>query len=1521
MSHSLRLRCCCWWWLVVAWSLVSAFVGEEAAFEAYNSAVRCHGLGDASCALAGYLQALTLKADFHQAHQNVAILYESGACDAATGGIAQSFEMARHHHRKAVEYAPSTIFAAGAWCNLVGLELRLINFPGQLVEVQYVTKREQGEQAVTTTSKNTRLLYFADQLEGILRQLQQQQDTDVGEVVNTSTLALFTLAKVLLEVQDYEGALEVFNRLLAADPQHSMALLNVGNHYFRQGDFELACEFYVKSIDVLQSRQEAPAARGGRNLENLVMALNNLGQAQRQLGLLDQAILTVEKALKCMREGDASNIDKGLELWSMNNVYAMRGLASHWGGNLEWTERFLEEAVELQGSQPLRFIAPSLSNGIVDPYTFSLHRFASRWSDLEANRIYCLPFSHSNIEKVSADLTHPRVVKIGYLSYDWRNHPMGRLTQRIVTSHNRSRFSATSVSYGPNDNSTVRVHVERHSQTFVDIEAVKNDHDASDAVKHLNLDVVVDLTSHTYNGRIAIAALKPAPLVINYLGYPGTTGCTGFDFSMVDKFVVPPEFARDLFSERLIYLPYSYQANHMPLTVPLCLSRDRKLCRFRTIEKGSSFYSTAASFSTWGSSEKVWLCSFNANKKIEPVAFAAWMNIMREHPRTVLILLDLEDTKRAKIYLEALHHGIATSRIAFLPNLPWRDHLHRSASCDLVLDTFVYGAHTTSSDVLWMSVPLLVLESWGSNRMPSRVAASISSSIYDASPSIYDKSNHGLSLTFSVKDYESTGRRILKRDNLQSFTFVFHGQIAAASLGAPTFGAAYMQECIETAVHGAVELDAIRKKAPVGQRQLYHLWLPPQRENSRQEDRRLQLSKKEAMQQIGDCMTRRAMIRKILTDDVASVPELPHPCRNADVHAIAGRLLASFPDISAAPLLRQIFTAFETATLMETECSAVSREFAFSLLSLSPDSPFLFLEKVEKCLLIQPVATIAPLLETQYNHVNRCADEDLLFTVISPLLFDRNIGWSGAYSHEILPTLTSSLPQVFNSTSTGWAYPSPVLVLADVPAQVNVKTLLAMFLSNHAVCSVQLGALETAAILLASSFVLDPAHNRMLDLGLIVDSFDPELGFRIASNASLLMHNERRRAVVVMPDVWPIVTRHHDKTRRRIAIYCFEYGNEWWGKWGPSSLETGGSGVGGSEEAVIYLSEELATMGYEVTIFANPPEKDLARGVINGVHYRHHTEYDVSDPVDVFVSWRYTFSLAMGRNARLSVLWLHDLVHANMLPPPFSEKLDVILVQSAFHLGRTVDSLLQRGHNEAATRQLLRILPNGISRRRRQEEEEEDVAPRKPNDRHTFVYGSSPTRGLEGLLKVWPLIHASIPNAKLRVFYGFPPSVQHQYRKQMGIERFEQWHSYMMDLLVKMPGVEYVGAVDHQTLTREYASAGFILYPTSFPETGCITLMKAMGCGAIPITSRYSHSVLPNLTSNHDLGPQQALRRDADLDKWLTEEFVPAVIQAAALDEEELAGRRRDMREHIRQHHLWSLSAKTFHDIITLRLI
>lgn len=380
---------------------------------------------------------------------------------------------------------------------------------------------------------------------------------------------------------------------------------------------------------------------------------------------------------------------------------------------------------------------------------------------------------------------------------------------------------SVTLSYGPNDGSDVRLIVEVRSPLFMDIEKVVNDLEASELIKTLDLDILVDITSHTYNGRKGIIALKPAPVVINYLGFPGTSGCPEADYSMVDSNVVSPESTKNLFNERLIYLPYSYQVNSMPFEVAPVLWGQNKSKDIDGINNANDppkepieKISRTITDHIISLNNRVKLCSFNANKKMEPTSFSVWMNVMRSEPATVLVLLDMAHDAKRNIIREAQYQGILPSRLFFVPTLSWECHLERvSKICDYVVDTFVYGAHTTASDMLWMSIPVITLQSWGSGRMPSKVASSIISSIQRISldnnngiadeKSTYDTIVSDVTVTYSVRAYESMALSLCKSP---SAVIRLKNLILSLTLIAPTFNTYIMQESIEHAYQAAQEV-------------------------------------------------------------------------------------------------------------------------------------------------------------------------------------------------------------------------------------------------------------------------------------------------------------------------------------------------------------------------------------------------------------------------------------------------------------------------------------------------------------------------------------------------------------------------------------------------------------------------------------------------------------------------------------------------------------------------------------------
>lgn len=335
-----------------------------------------------------------------------------------------------------------------------------------------------------------------------------------------------------------------------------------------------------------------------------------------------------------------------------------------------------------------------------------------------------------------------------------------------------------------------------------------------------------------------------------------------------------------------------------------------------------------------------------------------------------------------------------------------------------------------------------------------------------------------------------------------------------------------------------------------------------------------------------------------------------------------------------------------------------------------------------------------------------------------------------------------------------------------------------------------------------------------------------------------------------------------------IAIYCDEYGNSWWPPWGPTST---GTGIGGSEEAVIFMSQELGKLGtYWVEVYAKPPIDDIGETAAGRVAWYPHEWYSTSpgDAPDIFVSWRYSISMVLGTHARQRYLWLQDIGPSisNQLTSRYVRAIDGIFTLSNFHTSMLPVDARSKAH----------VTPNAMDPGHfvdflfsKRDEHRSD---------RRFIYASAPNRGLQQLLQIWPIIFEGLGRrAELWVYYGFTDAFMRWGR--INIPRFDEWMLTMQRLL-RQEGVNYVGLVDQAELARAYWRSGFALYPTSFPETGCVALMKAQALGSVPITSRHVNSTLPELTGPWDLGPPGSPGRIAD-DPMRLRSYADAVVRAA----------------------------------------
>jgi predicted O-linked N-acetylglucosamine transferase (SPINDLY family) len=218
--------------------------------------------------------------------------------------------------------------------------------------------------------------------------------------------------------------------------------------------------------------------------------------------------------------------------------------------------------------------------------------------------------------------------------------------------------------------------------------------------RSLEIDIAIDLGGHTKFARTAIFANRAAPIQVNYLVYPGTMGSSYYDYIVADKVLVPVD-QQEMYSEKIVYLPNSYQANDS----------------FREISD------SVLTRSACGLPEKGFVfCCFNNTFKILPEIFRIWVSILRSVDGSVLWLLadDLETKKNVIKAAESL--GLDCNRLVFAPFIQHSDHLARLRLADLFLDTFPYNAHTTASDALRAGLPVLTIRG---RSFASRVAASL----------------------------------------------------------------------------------------------------------------------------------------------------------------------------------------------------------------------------------------------------------------------------------------------------------------------------------------------------------------------------------------------------------------------------------------------------------------------------------------------------------------------------------------------------------------------------------------------------------------------------------------------------------------------------------------------------------------------------------------------------------------------------------------------------------------------------
>lgn len=299
---------------------------------------------------------------------------------------------------------------------------------------------------------------------------------------------------------------------------------------------------------------------------------------------------------------------------------------------------------------------------------------------------------------------HPRAAKdrltIGYMSGDFREHAVAFLIAEMFELHDRGRFRIFGYSTGPDAaGQPMRQRLEAAFDRMTNIRDLPVEQ-AARRIHEDGVDILVDLSGYTRHCRTEVMTLRPAPIQVNYLGYPGTMGAGFIDYILTDPFSVPAD-QQPFYAERLVHLPDTYQAN------------DRR----RPVAD------TVFSRADCGLPEDgVVFCSFNHTPKFTPMMFDIWMRLLRRVPGSVLWLLKTDETAMANLGREAAARGVDPARLVFAPRMGLPLHLARYRTADLFLDTAPYNAHTTASDALWVGCPVVT---FAGTTFPGRVAGSL----------------------------------------------------------------------------------------------------------------------------------------------------------------------------------------------------------------------------------------------------------------------------------------------------------------------------------------------------------------------------------------------------------------------------------------------------------------------------------------------------------------------------------------------------------------------------------------------------------------------------------------------------------------------------------------------------------------------------------------------------------------------------------------------------------------------------
>ncbi len=476
----------------------------------------------------------------------------------------------------------------------------------------------------------------------------------------------FNYSVALSRIGDIAGAINVLRECIRLKPDFYPPYINLGRALEDSGQVGAGIGEWLALVNKL-------AIVNGETVKHKLMVL-------QQIGRVLEGIYSDAPAEDALRQSLEINSAQGEVV---QHYVSLRQRQCKWPA-VEATEHIEARAL-------MRHISPlSLANHADDPI-FQLGR-AYRYAR-DSIGIPGLPRSHDPKARLQG-----AKLRIGYVSSDLREHAVGFGMTDVLETHDRSQFEIYAYYCGIKRTDPTQARAMAAVDQWFEINGLSDDQ-AAMKIAEDRIDILIDLNGYTKDARTKVLALRPAPVIANWFGYPGTMGTPYHHYIVADEHVIPAG-NEIYFTEKVLRLP-CYQPN----------DRKRVVSGRRPSRAEEGLPENAFIF-----------CCLNGMQKITPEVFKAWMSILSRTTDSVLWLLGNTDDTKARIKKAVEQAGIAPDRVIFAAKKPNPEHLARYPLADLFLDTFPYGAHTTAADAMWMGVPLLTI---CGRSFASRVCASL----------------------------------------------------------------------------------------------------------------------------------------------------------------------------------------------------------------------------------------------------------------------------------------------------------------------------------------------------------------------------------------------------------------------------------------------------------------------------------------------------------------------------------------------------------------------------------------------------------------------------------------------------------------------------------------------------------------------------------------------------------------------------------------------------------------------------